>query len=773
MKILNLTVDEFGCLSDRRYDLSEGFNLITGENESGKSTLLGFIKFILYGMPRKSQENTAERERSISKKSGRAAGSMRVRLDSGEEYLIERKGVLRSSEKRESYSEDCRIIDCGNGLQVHKGAVPGELLLGVPVAVFESTCFVKQMKSGEIDGDKVGDSLSNMLLSADERLDLQKALERLDAGRKVLLHKSGRGGSLAALTEELDSLTLRLDRARAASERILAASESAEELRKNALAKRHELDKLEDAISAFNSVSVIKRFDLMRQRQKNLDILRARRAELIAQNTVSGALPTRELAVKAREAARRCDEAEREKRRADGELERALEAYRGRTRRCGGFTADELRQIGGVDTICGEMRCDGDKAASKKKKAVILTVLAMISVLGGALLAALMPALLFVGLGLCGTAILLLSFGLILFSSSKKHLVRLGDQLERFAPSGCESIDQVRLYLLSAFEDESDERQLSDGVSRATKESDIRASILAETGSYANSVLSVWKVSDNPDVRAALEETATRADEYFDSLDSLDREIRPESRGIEELKKELSEYNEADLRARIPKELIDSLDSNTVDEIDRRRRFCSSALRSLSEKQMETERELTRLVSENEDPARVAQLLESTREKYESEKLKYDAVVTAYEALETAGGNIRDSLTPIIRKRSGEYLSSFTDGKYSSLGIENGCVAASAEGDGIHSSIESLSAGTRDAVYLALRVTLLGVLFKKELPPLALDEALSQLDDRRALAVLGMLHRFCADGEQCLLFSCHEREARLLEGNEGVRHLAL
>lgn len=773
MKILTLTVDEFGCLSDQKFDLSEGFNLITGENESGKSTLLGFIKFILYGMPRKSQENIAERERSISKKSGRASGSMHVRLDSGEEYLIERRGILRSSEKRESYSEDCRIIDCGNGLQVHKGAVPGELFLGVPVAVFESTCFVKQMKSGEIDGDRVGDSLSNMLLSADERLDLQKALERLDAGRKVLLHKSGRGGSLAALTEELDSLTLRLDKARAASERILAASESAEELRKNALAKRHELDKLEDAISAFNSVSVIRRFDLMRQRLSELEVLKARRAELVTQNTVSGALPTRELPVKAREAARRFEDAEREKNRAEGELERAREAYRGRGRRCKDFTADELRQIGGVDAVCSGMRCDEDKASSKKKKAIILTVLAMISVLSGAVMAALLPPLLFFGLGLCAVAIILLSIGLALFSSSKKHLARLCEQLERFAPPECDSIDQVRLYLMSAFEDESDERQLADNVSRATKECEIRASILTEAKEYAESVLSIWRASENTDVCAAIEETAARAEKYFDALDSLDREIRPEIRGIDELKKELAEYNEADLRARIPKELIDSLDSDTVDEIDRRRRFCSSALRSLNEKQMDTERELTRLQSENEDPARVAQLLESAREKYESEKLKYDAIVTAYEALETAGGNIRDSLTPIIRKRSGEYLSSFTEGKYSSLGIENGCIAASAEGDGFRSSIESLSAGTRDAVYLALRVTLLGVLFKKEQPPLALDEALAQLDDRRAQAVLGMLGRFCADGGQCLLFSCHDREGRLLEDVADVNRLAI
>ena len=46
MKIININIEEFGCLEDKRYNLSPEFNLAVGENESGKSTLLAFIKFI-------------------------------------------------------------------------------------------------------------------------------------------------------------------------------------------------------------------------------------------------------------------------------------------------------------------------------------------------------------------------------------------------------------------------------------------------------------------------------------------------------------------------------------------------------------------------------------------------------------------------------------------------------------------------------------------------------------------------------------------------------
>ena len=43
MKLLELTIRNFGKLTDRNIELSDGINLIYGENESGKSTVHTFI----------------------------------------------------------------------------------------------------------------------------------------------------------------------------------------------------------------------------------------------------------------------------------------------------------------------------------------------------------------------------------------------------------------------------------------------------------------------------------------------------------------------------------------------------------------------------------------------------------------------------------------------------------------------------------------------------------------------------------------------------------
>ena len=50
MKIIEINIIQFGKFKDRVFKLEDGFNVVKGENESGKSTLLAFIKFALYGV---------------------------------------------------------------------------------------------------------------------------------------------------------------------------------------------------------------------------------------------------------------------------------------------------------------------------------------------------------------------------------------------------------------------------------------------------------------------------------------------------------------------------------------------------------------------------------------------------------------------------------------------------------------------------------------------------------------------------------------------------
>ena len=52
MKIKNIKVNAYGTLEQKEIELGDHINLIYGQNESGKSTLLNFIKSSFYGINR-------------------------------------------------------------------------------------------------------------------------------------------------------------------------------------------------------------------------------------------------------------------------------------------------------------------------------------------------------------------------------------------------------------------------------------------------------------------------------------------------------------------------------------------------------------------------------------------------------------------------------------------------------------------------------------------------------------------------------------------------
>ena len=52
MKLTEMTLKNFGKFTEKNIRLSEGINLVYGENESGKSTVHTFLKAMLFGLER-------------------------------------------------------------------------------------------------------------------------------------------------------------------------------------------------------------------------------------------------------------------------------------------------------------------------------------------------------------------------------------------------------------------------------------------------------------------------------------------------------------------------------------------------------------------------------------------------------------------------------------------------------------------------------------------------------------------------------------------------
>ena len=185
-------------------------------------------------------------------------------------------------------------------------------------------------------------------------------------------------------------------------------------------------------------------------------------------------------------------------------------------------------------------------------------------------------------------------------------------------------------------------------------------------------------------------------------------------------------------------------------------------VQAIYDKQVDTERQIAFREGQESSPARLEAQLGECRNEIDRLTLHADAFILAHKAMEEAGGKLRRGFTPTLRREAGKLLAPMTDGRYGELGISDD-FSLSLVADGSTYSVENMSGGTQDAAYLALRLALTQLLCPTETPPVMLDEALSQLDEVRAQALLKLLGDWCDEGNQCVLFTCHNREARLAQ----------
>jgi hypothetical protein len=137
----------------------------------------------------------------------------------------------------------------------------------------------------------------------------------------------------------------------------------------------------------------------------------------------------------------------------------------------------------------------------------------------------------------------------------------------------------------------------------------------------------------------------------------------------------------------------------------------------------------------------------------------------------------RDHQPPVLREAS-HWLARLTDGRHTAITttIDEARLEVH-DRDGSVWKPERLSRGTREQVFLALRLALVRDLQRHGVPlPLVMDDALVNFDDDRARAAARVLVEFVADqpGEpQMLVFTCHAHVASIFaEANATVRSLS-
>jgi hypothetical protein len=129
---------------------------------------------------------------------------------------------------------------------------------------------------------------------------------------------------------------------------------------------------------------------------------------------------------------------------------------------------------------------------------------------------------------------------------------------------------------------------------------------------------------------------------------------------------------------------------------------------------------------------------------------------------------------PETLRAASQYLARLTGSRYQRVWTplgENSLLIDDAGGNSL--PVEVLSRGTREQLFLALRLALVEVYARRGTEmPLVLDDVLVNFDDDRSGLAAEVLRDFAAAGHQLLVFTCHERLASVFESlGVGVRRL--
>ena len=188
MKIKNVKINNFGKLENKEIEFEDNINLIYGENESGKSTLLKFISSMFYGASKnKNGKNITDYEKYKPWNNGEFSGKIKYELDNGETFEIfrefDKKNPKIYNEKLEDISKTFNIDKTkGNQFFYDQTKVDEDLFLST---------IVSEQKEVQLDEKKQNmllQKMTNIVGTGEDNTSFNKTINKLN---KKLLEEVG------------------------------------------------------------------------------------------------------------------------------------------------------------------------------------------------------------------------------------------------------------------------------------------------------------------------------------------------------------------------------------------------------------------------------------------------------------------------------------------------------------------------------------------------------------------------------------------------------
>ncbi|WP_066636919.1 AAA family ATPase [Desulfolucanica intricata] len=199
MRIINIHINGFGIYNNfDLLDLSPGLNILEGPNEAGKSTLMAFIRSVLFGfIDRRSSENRYE---PVS--GGRHGGKLTIEDQRGLRYIVERSpggAAGRVTVYMPDYSAAGEAV-----LQGILGGISRTLYKNVFAFGLDELQRLETLQNDEVSGYiySAGMGVGDVSL-----VDVEK---RLKAKTELLFKSGGQRPKINALLKKLDNIQTKI-----------------------------------------------------------------------------------------------------------------------------------------------------------------------------------------------------------------------------------------------------------------------------------------------------------------------------------------------------------------------------------------------------------------------------------------------------------------------------------------------------------------------------------------------------------------------------------
>ncbi len=724
----------FGTLDQAELTLQPGLNVIYAPNESGKSTWSRFIRGMLYGVNTREKTMLADKNRYAPWSGAAMGGRMDVTAGDDEDYTIQRR-TRRANAPMGDFS--CTYAGTATPVPGITAQNAGEQLLGITTEVFARSAFISQAALSVDQDAELERRIAALITTGEEETSYSETSERLkkQLNRRRLNRTSGQ---IPALEREIGELDGALERLEELREQHRRTGQQLEMLRTQQA----------DLQTQQRQWAALDRQETWRQyRQTQAEAERAE-ARLTALRELAGSLPDDDGLARLESqcaglvsGAQGVHRAEQSAQIAAASARLAQQEYE----RHPLFPADEAELRRRMEDI-------GVPDVPKKWPFWLFAVLAVGALAAAAVTFALhLQPVVWAAAGAAG-ALSAVMAALHLARCRRAAQVRSRRQQDRATLA---RQTEEYLPLREASRMAAQQAAGADSLYQAARmrQEENTASLLREMAVYR-------PVANLDEAAVAVGELRRQRG----AVDTAELQLRDQRMRLEWMEQHLPEGEapDPDVPVRQPAMSRAQLRS-ALEQTEANLRATQSRLDTLAGQ-----------IRSMGDPDDLISRRQQKRELTERLKEEYEAIAMAMDALENANLTLQNRFSPALGARAAEIFAAITGGKYHRVLLgRDFSLAAEAVGDTAQRSVQLLSQGATDQLYLSVRLAICDmVLPRGKAVPLIMDDALITFDDSRLCAALDYLLQESAS-RQILLFTCQRRESDYLAGRENVNLVEL